>query len=200
MTELFDALSAGIQALSAWEAAAVLLAIAYLLLVIRQNVFCWPAAILSAAIYGVLFFDARLYMQSLLQAFYVAMAVYGWWNWNRGAGDGGELPITTWAPRDHRAPLAIILVTGLLIGWALSRYTDAAHPYLDALVASGAIVTTWMVARKVLQNWHYWFVIDTVSIYLYASQGLWLTAALFLVYLVLVVIGYRQWRGSLDAR
>lgn len=198
MTEIRAALFAGLQALSAWEAAAVLLAVAYLLLAIRQNAWCWAAALVSAAIYLVLMYEARLYMQSLLQLFYMGMAAYGWWHWLRGAG-GDELPVTSWDRSDHVLPLALIAATGLAVGWFLSETSDAAHPFLDALAACGAIVTTWMVARKVLQNWHYWFVIDAVSVYLYASQGLWLTALLFLAYLFLILVGYQQWRASMPA-
>lgn len=198
VTEIRTALLAGLQALSAWEAAAMILAVVYLLLAIRQNAWCWVAALASAAIYGVLMFEARLYMQSLLQLFYMAMASYGWWHWLRGAG-GDDLPVTSWDRSDHVLPLALILATGLAVGWFLSVNSDAAYPYLDALAACGAIVTTWMVARKVLQNWHYWFVIDAVSVYLYASQGLWLTALLFLGYLFLILVGYRRWRASMPA-
>jgi nicotinamide mononucleotide transporter len=72
-------------------------------------------------------------------------------------------------------------------------------PYLDSFTTWGAIVTTWMVARKIIQNWHYWFIIDSVSVYLYVSRGLWLTSLLFVLYLVLIVIGYREWRKSMDA-
>lgn len=197
MADIGAALAAGLRALSAWEAAAVVLAITYLLLIIRQNLLGWPAAIVSASIYLVLMFRAGLYMQSALQVFYMAMAGYGWWNWQRGVGDH-ELPVVSWPFNRHLSALAVILPLGLLTGHLLSSHTDAALPYLDALAAWGAIVTTWMVARKVLQNWHYWFVIDLVSIYLYASQGLWLTAALFAAYLVLIVIGYRQWRASME--
>jgi nicotinamide mononucleotide transporter len=198
LTEIRTALLAGLQALSAWEAAAVILAVAYLLLAIRQNAWCWAAALASAAIYLVLMFEARLYMQSLLQLFYMGMAAYGWWHWLRGAG-GDELPVTSWDRSDHVLPLALIVATGLAVGWFLSETSDAAYPFLDALAACGAIVTTWMVARKVLQNWHYWFVIDAVSVYLYASQGLWLTALLFLGYLFLILVGYQRWRASMPA-
>ncbi len=192
-------IGAALQALSAWEALAVVLAVAYLLLAIRQNALCWPAALASAAIYLVLMFQSRLYMQSVLQVFYMAMAVYGWWHWRHG-GDGGELPVRRWRLADHAMPLALIALPGLGVGWVLAQYSDAAFPYLDALAACGAVVTTWMVARKVLQNWHYWFVIDAVSAWLYARQGLWLTAVLFVVYLFLVVVGYREWRRSMTAR
>ncbi|MEM1411672.1 MAG: nicotinamide riboside transporter PnuC [Pseudomonadota bacterium] len=198
MTEIQAALAAGLQAMTAWEATAVLLAIIYLLLAIRQNVLCWPAALISASIYLVLMFQSRLYMQSALQLFYMGMALYGWWHWQTGA-DGASMAVKSWSRTDHILPLVSIVVPGLIVGALLARYTDAAFPFLDALAACGAIVTTWMVARKVLQNWHYWFVIDAVSVYLYASQGLWLTALLFVVYLVLILVGYRAWRASMPA-
>jgi nicotinamide mononucleotide transporter len=196
MDEVLTALVEGLRGMSLWEAAAVLLAVTYLLLAIRQNVLCWPAAIASASIYLVLMFQAGLYMQSGLQLFYMAMAAYGWWYWQL-AEHGGQLPVSSWVPREHVVPIAAILALGAATGVMLYSYSDAAFPFLDSWVAWGAIVTTWMVANKVLQNWYYWFVIDTVSIYLYASQGLWLTAILFLVYLVLIVVGYRRWRASM---
>jgi len=93
----------------------------------------------------------------------------------------------------------MILLLSLGSGYLLENFSDAALPYLDSFTTWGAIVTTWMVARKIIQNWHYWFIIDSVSVYLYISRGLWLTALLFMVYLVLIVIGYRQWRKSLEA-
>ena len=192
-----DALEA-IALPGAWEAAAVGLALAYLVLAIRQNPWCWPAALLSALIYLFLMAEAKLYMQSALQLFYAVMAIYGWWHWRRG--DHGQAPpVRSWTRRQHVPALALIVVPGLILGALLAVYSDAAFPYLDALVACGAVVATWMVARKILQNWHYWFVIDVVSGVIYARQGLWLTAALFGLYLVLVVIGLRRWRASFEA-
>ncbi len=145
-----------LQALSAWEATAVVLALAYLVLVIRQNVLAWPAALVSAGIYLVLMFEAKLYLQSILQLFYAGLAVYGWWNWQRG-GDENGLPVRRWGWRQHGVALAIIAVSGALVGWIAAGTSDAAFPYLDAWVACGAVVTTAMVARKILENWHYWF-------------------------------------------
>lgn len=182
--------------MSGWEIAAVGLAVAYLVLAIRQSSWCWPAAIFSAAIYLFLLFEARLYLQSLLQVFYIAMAAYGWVCWRQGKGRQ-PLAVSSWSARDHFWPLLVIVLSGTALGWLMMQYTDAAAPWLDALAASGAVVTTWMVARKVLQNWIYWFVIDLALVWLYASQGLWLTAMLFIFYLVLVVVGYRRWRASM---
>lgn len=183
--------------MSPWEVAAVLLALAYLVLAIRQNVACWLAALLSTSIYLVLMFQVGLYMESALQLFYIAMAVYGWYSWTHGEGPDHQLCVSSWPLKRHIAPLLIIVLLSLSSGYLLSHFTAAAMPYLDSFTTWGAIVATWMVARKIIQNWHYWFIIDSVSVYLYINRGLLLTALLFMFYLVLIVIGYRQWRKSL---
>jgi len=190
---LFDAAAA----MSPWEAAAVLLLIAYLLLAIRQNIWCWAAAFAGTCIYLVLMYQARLYMESALQVFYLAMAVYGWRHWRGGAGAHHALRVTTWALTQHLWAGVGILGLSVASGAALDAWSDAALPYLDSFTTWGAIVTTWMVARKILENWLYWFVIDSVSIYLYVSRELYLTALLFAVYLVLVGFGYFAWRREL---
>jgi nicotinamide mononucleotide transporter len=188
-----------IKSISVWEATAVVLALAYLVLAIRENIACWFAAILSTSIYIVLMYQAGLYMESVLQVFYIAMAVYGWYSWKHGEGPDRKLPISSWPLNRHAAPLVLILLLTLASGFVLSRYSSAALPYLDSFTTWGAIVTTWMVAKKILQNWHYWFIIDSVSVYLYVSRGLWLTALLFILYLALIVVGYREWRKSMAA-
>jgi len=198
LTELAEHISEALKALSVWEVTAVVLALAYLVLAIRENLACWFAAILSTSIYVVLMYRAGLYMESVLQVFYIAMAVYGWYSWKHGEGPDNKLIVSSWPLTRHLAPLALILLLTLASGFVLSRYSDAALPYLDSFTTWGAIVATWMVAKKIIQNWHYWFIIDSVSVYLYISRGLWLTALLFLLYLVLIVIGYREWRKSLD--
>ena len=194
--EFLQELQHAAAALSGWEVAAVVLAVLYLLLAIRLNMLCWPAAIASAAIYTVLMYQAALYMESVLQLFYIAMAVYGWRCWAAGGARGDDSPVRDWPPTAHVLPLVLIAAATLTSGYGLS-FTAAAYPYADSFTTWGAIVTTWMVARKVLQNWHYWFVIDAVSVYLYVQRGLLLTAVLFVVYLVMIVIGYRAWRRAL---
>ena len=181
------------------EVIAVALAIVYLVLAIRENVFCWLAAFLSSAIYLAVFFAARLYMESVLQIFYAAMAVYGYRQWRYGGVEHGGVAITTWTFRRHALALGIIAFASLALGELMSR-TNAAFPHVDAFTTSGAIVTTYMVARKILENWLYWFVIDGVSVFLYMARDLNFTAALFVLYLVLIVIGFmrwwREWRAS----
>lgn len=185
---------AAVAALWPWEALAVALALAYLVLAIRQSVWCWPAGIASTLIYLALFFRARLYAESVLQLFYVAISVYGWRQWARPAA---PLPVTTWGVARNARALGAVTLLAAASGASLAAWTPAALPYLDAFVSWGAVLATWMVACKLLENWIWWFVLDGLSIFIYASRGLWLTAALFVVYLVLIVIGYAAWRREL---
>lgn len=200
MTELFDALAREAGNWSALEGLAVACAVAYLLLAIRQHIACWLFAGLSTAIYIGLFADVRLYMEAALNAFYFAMAVYGWWTWSRGGGRGRELPVTTWPVRRHALALAVLVLLSGASGWMLSTQTDAIYPYLDSMTTWSAVWATFLVARKVLENWHYWFAIDAVSMALYWDRGLALTTALFLLYLVMIPFGYVGWRRSMQGR
>ena len=186
--------------MSPLEVVAVGFAIAYLLLAIRQNIWCWAAALLSTGLYVAVMYRVALYMESALQFFYIGMAVYGWYNWRAGKTAAGLLPVTTWPASRHALAIAVILGLSWVSGVLLTRFSAAALPYLDSFTTWGAIVTTWMVARKVLENWLYWFVIDGVSVILYISRELYLTAALFVLYLVLIIIGYWTWRKDMQAK
>jgi nicotinamide mononucleotide transporter len=176
-----------------WEAIAVILGIAYLLLAVREHSACWYAAFVSSIIFLVLFWDVSLLMESGLQAYYVGMAVYGWWRWQRRAGAEGSLQIRRWHSYQHAIAVTAIVAGSLASGWLLSENTQAALPYLDSFTTWGAILTTWMVTQKILENWLYWLVIDAASIYLYLDRELYLTAALFVIYIIIALFGYRQW-------
>jgi len=184
--------------MSPWEGIAVVLAIAYLVLAIRQNIWCWPAAFASTVIYLVLMYRAFLYMESALQVFYLAMAVYGWYQWRHGPGPHHSLPVNRRPLAWHVVAIIIVLLAPLISGRLLTVYSTAALPYADSFTTRRAIIATYMVTRKVLENWLYWFVIDSVSIYLYIIRELYLTALLFAGYLVLIVVGYLTWRKDLQ--
>lgn len=194
MYKVLQTLVSQLQLLSPAESLAVVLAIAYLLLVIRQNIWCWLCAGLSSAIYIWLFVLAKLYMESLLYAFYVGMAIYGWIIWRRSNDD--QLTISVWSLNTHAVALLVISALATASGWYLENFTEAAYPYIDSLTTFAAIWATFLVARKVLENWWYWLVIDLVSIGIYWTRGLELTAVLFVLYVILIPIGMRQWRKA----
>jgi len=181
-----------------WEGAAVLLGLAYLLLARRESLWCWYAAFASSLIYLVLFRRVGLLMESALQVYYLAMAVYGWWEWRGGARHARPLPISRRPPGWHLAALCAVCAASAVSGALLQRYTQAAWPWADSFVTWGSLLATWMVARKVLENWLWWLLIDSLALALYLERGLYLTAALFAAYLVIVVSGYLEWRRLLS--
>jgi len=187
---MLDKLLTFLQIGSLLEFTAMLLAIAYLLLAIKQHRSCWYAAFVSTALYTYLFWDVSLLMESALNVFYMVMAVYGWWHWQR---DEKPLAISRWSPQKHAVAVAVILLLSLVSGGLLEANTTAALPYLDSFTTWASVITTFMVANKVLENWLYWIVIDAASIYLYMDRGLNITAMLFVVYVMLAMWGYRQW-------
>jgi nicotinamide mononucleotide transporter len=191
-----------IQLVSAWhgtswiELIAAGLALAYLLLAIGQRLSCWLAAFLSSVLYVWVLFSARLYMESALYAFYAAMALYGFWQWQHGKG-GGALAVNRWPIARHLLAALGVVALSLVSSFFLRRYTPAALPFADSMVTWSSVFTTFLVARKVYENWHWWLLIDSVSVYLYYSRHLYATMLLFALYLVLIVIGMREWRRSL---
>ena len=185
------------RATSPLEVVAVVTAVGYLVLAIRQNIWCWLCAGISTAIYIYLFFDARLYMESVLNLFYFGMAIYGWAVWHRGAGDHEELPVSVWPRERHALAIAGIAAIAVVNGWMLDTWTDAAFPYIDSATTWGAIWATFLVARKVFENWYYWLVIDAASVVIYWSRDLGFTALLFVIYLIMIPFGIVAWRRSL---
>lgn len=187
---------AQLQALSPVETTAVVLAIAYLILAIRQNIWCWFCAGVSTAIYIYLFADAKLYMESLLNVFYFVMAIYGWYMWYFGRAGNTELPVSVWSGSVHMLAIAIIAAMSLTSGLLLDRFTDAKFPYIDSMTTWSAVWATFLVARKILENWWYWLIIDGVSIFIYWARDLQLTSSLFVLYVILVPIGLLNWRRT----
>ena len=175
------------------ESTAVIFAILYLILAVKQNILCWTAGIISSVLYFFIMQKAGLYMEAYLQVFYVVMGIYGWSQWSASNASNPIFIVNTWSKYQHMITISIILVLSLLSGFLLERYTDAALPFLDALVSWGAVVATYMVAKKLLENWIYWFVIDATSIFLFIERGLWLSAVLFATYLVIIFFGYQSW-------
>ncbi len=200
MNEFYDGVMSAIQAMSVWEVIAVILGIAYLVLAMRQSILCWYAAFGSTAIFSWLFWDVSLVMESGLNVYYLIMAVYGWWVWrNIDSADANSADgtltknIQVWSLSRHGMVIGGVVLLSLATGYGLEQNTSAALPYLDSFTTWAAVVTTYMVAQKVLENWLYWLVIDSIAIYLYIDRELYLTALLMAIYLVLAVLGWFIW-------
>ena len=179
-----------------FEIVAALLAIAYLLLAMRQDARCWIAWIISSLMYLFVMYSAGLYMEAGLQIFYLLMGFYGLYQWQYKLANNEALKIKVWPITTHMMCLTALFLLVITSGYILSNNTDAASPYIDAFTTWGAIIASYMVAKKILENWIYWFVIDFVSVFLFVSRELYPTALLFCLYLVLVIIGYRAWKNE----
>ena len=179
----------------AWiiEGVGAALAIAYLLLALKQNKLCWFAWIASSILYLYVMYQAGLYMESLLQVFYLCMGFYGLSQWTKTINNNQNTYVDLWSIGNHIFAISLIIVLSFLSGILLSNFSNAALPFIDAFTTWGAIVASYMVAKKILENWIYWFVIDFISVFIFASRGLYFTSALFVTYLVIIYFGYKSW-------
>ena len=196
---MFERIVEGLHASSPAELLAVLAGLVYGVLAVRQDRSCWLFGGLSSAILAVLAARARLPMQALLQLVYVAMSVYGFRHWSRGArvaaATAVAMPIGVWPLRVHLAIGLGVAAGTWLLAPAVAAWGAAAWPRLDTATMLASLFATWMVARLRLENWLYWIAIDAVSLYLYAAQGLVFVALLYLVYLLIAVFGWFEWRA-----
>ena len=175
------------------EISAALLAIAYLVLAMRENSLCWYAAFFSSGLYCYIFFSVQLHMESALQIFYIGMAIYGWLNWKGTLLSNDEqLRISVLPWQKHLVAVLVIILLTITSGYALDSGGENLV-YLDAFTTWSAMLATILVAKKILENWIYWIIIDSVSIYLYLDRGLLLTAILFATYIIIAGMGFVHW-------
>jgi nicotinamide mononucleotide transporter len=165
----------------------------------RQNIWSWPTAIANVALYTVVFYQGRLYGQMGLQPVYLALSIYGWYEWLHGGAQRTELQVSRATPRLLGALAVINIVTWVSLA-AILRRTDAALPWLDALLTTTSLVAQWMMTRKILESWLLWIAVDVVYVPMFFSQRLYATALLYAAFLVLAVMGFVEWRRSLVRR
>jgi len=182
------------------ESAAVLFGIVSVYLSVRENIASWPTAIVNVTLYIFVFQRARLYADMALQVVYIGISLYGWYEWLHGGRGKSRLAVSRGSPRLAAVLAGIGLVAAALLGTLLARYTNAALPYLDATTTTTSLIAQWMMARKILENWIVWVAVDVVYIGMFVYKSLVLTAGLYAVFLVLSLMGYFQWKRTLDAQ
>lgn len=174
------------------------LSIIYLYLSIKQKVSLWIFGFLCSSLYVVVFFQSKFYADMSLQFYYLGVSIFGWISWKTGKLENRkELPVKRTTPLSGAIILIIALVFYFLYYFILSEYTDSPLPKADAFTTALSIVATWMLARKMIEHWWLWIIVDSVSAGLYFYKALYPTAILFVIYTVMAVIGYRQWKKSL---
>ena len=172
------------------ECVAVFFSILYVILAAKESIWCWGAAAISVILYIYICFFAQLYPETGLQVFYLFMAFYGYYHWNKKEQ---SLQISEWSISKHLFILIVGAVLTFLMGFYFATYTNAKMPIVDSFTTVFSLFATYMVVKKILGNWLYWIVIDTVSVYLYSSRDLHLTSLLFMTYTIIAIFGYSNW-------
>lgn len=186
----------------ALEIIGTLIGLVYLWLEYRASIYLWIASIIMPAVYLFVYYDAGLYADFGINIYYLLAAVYGWWVWKYGNKEkqGEELPITRMPRGKWKMAAAMYLVFQLLIAWILIRYTDSNVPWCDAFTTALSMVAMWMLARKYLEQWLVWIVVDVVSVALYLYKGLFFTAGLYALYAIIAVYGYWNWKNMMEQK
>jgi len=180
----------------------VVTGILYVILEVKQNRLLWPLGIVTSAAYIYIFFTGKFYADMGLQVYYVLISIYGWYYWSRGGAreDIGELPVVR-----IRRKQSLLLFLTFALAWAgiyyvLDRYTDSTVPVGDSFTTALAVVATWMLTRKIIEQWFLWIIANVVSIGLYIYKGLYPTVILYAVYAGMAVYGYMEWKRSMNKR
>jgi nicotinamide mononucleotide transporter len=182
------------------EIVAAVFGVISVFLSVRQNIWSWPTAIVNVGLYIFVFFASKLYADTGLQVVYVVLNAYGWYHWLYGGKNRTELPVSRTSPRLGAFLVGLGLAGTVFLGTLLARTTDAALPYMDAMTTSTSLVAQWMMTRKLLENWIIWVAVDVVYIGMYIYKSLYVTAVLYLIFLILSAMGYFQWKESLRKR
>ena len=194
MQDFLNSLYAFWLTISPVEFWAVITSIAYAWLASRNNIWCWLFGIASPVLtMYALYFYFNLYAEVILQFYYIGMAIFGFYTWKFGGLKHTEKPIETWSVKKHAVIIIIGFALTFLLGYFLKNYTEAASTYLDSVTTVFAVIATYMTAKRLLENWVYWMIIDTVSIFLYAGRGRNFFALLFVAYPLIAFYGFYNW-------
>jgi nicotinamide mononucleotide transporter len=177
------------------EIAGMVITVLGIWLTTRRMLICWPITLFADFLYLVVFYQARLYSDALLQIFFVAFTLYGWWHWWRGVVEEGEVRVESLDAGGWIVGLAAGAVGAVLLGWLMER-VGAALPHLDAALASYSLVASWWGARKHIANWWLWIAVDVIYVGEYLYKDLRATALLYAGLVLLAVLGLREWRRA----
>ena len=185
--------------LKAIEISSVILNLLYVLLLLRENIWCWICGIVGSAMGAILMFHSKLYSETILYLFYVVVGVYGWFVWQT-KGVEREFNISVWGINPHVIAIAVGVTGSVLFGYFFSQNTDADYPWVDAHTTVFAFVASYMQAHKVLSSWLFWIIINGVTVWLYGIKGLDFYSIQMVIYFGLSIWGYIEWRRRLGIR
>ena len=193
MPELFTSLYQQFLTTTTLEWIATLSGFLCVFLAARQNILNWPISIISVSIYAYIFFQSKLYGDTILQLYFLLTAVYGWYYWSTSDAQDSR-PIQVLTTRQMFTTVLLTLLLAVIIGSLLRFFTDTDVPYMDGFCTAVSFVAQFLMTRKVLQNWLMWVIVDILYIPLYVHKDLLLTAVLYIAFAIIAWNGYREWR------
>ncbi len=199
--QIGEILRSVLASLTPLEGTAVVFGLVSVWLSTREHIASWPTAIVNVGLYALLFFREKLYADAGLQVIYLCLSVYGWYEWKFGGENRTELHVSRLTPRLAATLGAIGMAGAAALGTFLHRTTDAALPYLDATLSVFSLIAQWMMTRKILENWALWIVLDMIYVWMFLFlKHLNFTAFQYGVFLILAMLGLRDWKRSYGAR
>jgi nicotinamide mononucleotide transporter len=191
MEEYWEQVLIGVKETSYLEWAAVITGVLYVIFAAKKMILCWLFALISTGLFIFICFEENLFIESGLQVFYFAMAIYGWLNWKKDQDK--DLTIQVWPLKYHLINIVLSSLLALSLGWLMGMYTTQENPYLDAFTTIFSLAATFMVAQRVLDNWVYWIVIDIGLAYLYSSRGLELAGLQYFIFSIIAIFAWYSW-------
>ena len=192
-----DSIISAFKATSITEWLIFITAMVYVVLAAAENVWCWLFGILSSAFSVYLCFSGHLFLESGLNVFYVAIGVYGWYQWLYGSKEKTEAPIISYSFRKNLFLIGIGILIWVPVGIIAQNYSTQVLPFMDAFITAFSIIATWMTAKKIIENWLYWVAIDGLAVVLYAYRGFYLISLLYIIYTIIALAGYLSWKKRL---
>ncbi|MFA8299813.1 MAG: nicotinamide riboside transporter PnuC [Hyphomicrobiales bacterium] len=198
--EYFEMFLSNVQQTSIWEGVAVVMGLLSVWLAKKENVWVFPVGIVNVLIYVKICFDARLYADMGINFIYFVMSIYGWYRWSRkDAQKNYDLPISQLSRKNGLIHILITAGLFVILSYVISNFTDSDVPYWDSLTTAIFIVAMFMMTKKKIENWVYYMVGNFISIPLYFSKGLVFSSFQFLVFFILAIMGYMEWRNKIDS-
>ncbi len=169
-------------------------------LTVRENIWSWPTGLVQVVLYIFVFYQAKLYSDFILQIVYVALQLYGWYNWLYGGKNKTPLKVTRLTVKD----LVLWIVLGVCItgvwGYLMHRYTDASVPYLDGFIAVMSLIAQWLLTKKKLESWLFWIAVDVMAVGVFWYKQLYFTSGLYTIFLFLAIFGLLEWKKSFESK
>ena len=197
MNDIWESIGSAVKGTSITEWLIFVTALLYVVLAAMEHVLCWLFGILSSALTVYLCYSGHLFLESGLNIFYVLIGIYGWYEWLYGSAEHTALPVVSYPLKKNGVLLLSGVAAWIPLGFIAHRYSTQVLPYIDAFITAFSLVATWMTAKKIIENWLYWIVIDALAVFLYAYRGFYLLSLLYVIYTILAAAGYLSWRKKL---